>query len=197
LIITLEQEFRNGKSVLHSDIRSKISFRARGYKDKLNHRMVVHQNPNEVHQFLMWMKDHQIQKYAEDGIHSGGMLCLVDQFLRAHFKDVKTYGVDIVDVMIDYEEYHKKYPKCIFEKINNEWEPKEQFDLIFIDNNLRGKLMTIEARRLRKFAKYIAFHDIQSYRYGSRNFWYGGEAQKWGKEAYWHDGGPGIGIVKC
>lgn len=199
MITTLEQEFRSGKSVLHSDVRSKIAFRARGHKDKLNHRMVIYQNPNEVHQFLMWMKDHQIQKYAEDGVYSGGMLCLVDQFLRSYFKDVKTYGVDIIDVMIDYEEYHEKYTKCIFKKIDNWWEPEEQFDLIFIDNNLKGKLMTVEARRLRQFAKYIAFHDIESYRYGARNFWYRGEADKWGKEAYWHDGGicPGIGIVRC
>ena len=121
MITTLEKEFRADKTVLHSDVRSKISFRARGYKDKLGIGMLVQQNPEEAHQFLMWMKDHQIQKYAEVGTASGGMLCLVDQFLRAHFEDVETYGVDIVDNMINYEGYHQKYPKCVFEKINSKY----------------------------------------------------------------------------
>ncbi len=200
MIVTLEKEFRDGKDVLHLDVRNEIAFRAQGRRrQNPKGRMVVSQNIRETNQFLLWMEEHKIRKYIEVGTSFGGMLCLVDQFLRACFDDVETYGVDIIDRMIDYEEYHQKYPKCKFEKVNEYWLPEDCFDLIYIDNNLRGRDMFDCANCLRPFSEYIAFHDVEVHKYGSRDFWYGGEADRWGKEAYWHDGGlcPGVGIVRC
>lgn len=164
--------------------------------------MVVRQNPHEVHPFLMWMKEHKIKKYLEVGVERGGMLCLVDQFLRACFNDVETWGIDITDCIEGYEEYHKQYPKCECIIVDRKvpWVPDKKFDLIFIDNNLKNHRMQQQAERLRPFAKYMAFHDVDIYKFGARNFWYGGEADSWGKEAYWYGrkkGSPGIGIVKC
>lgn len=199
MITTLKEEFRAGKTILHPDIRSQLAFRARGLKDRLKNKVLIQQHPNEFIQFLMWMKDNNIQRYAEVGTSRGGSLCVVDSFLRANFHNVKTYAVDIANNMVNYQQYHEKYPDCIFEVSDGKWIPKEQFDLIFIDNNLYFQKAVAEANRLRPFAKYLAFHDVVIGRWGAKRFWrgQGKYIDSWAKEALFSCGGPGIGIVKC
>lgn len=199
---TLVEDFRSGMDVLSPGIRKKIAFRCRSHRDRRLKRMQVKQNPNEFAQFLLWMKIFKITRYAEVGCLHGGTLCLVDSFLRANFRNVVTVGVDILDRTQNYEAYHKVNHRCTIEITKpDQWVPSEPQDLIFIDTNHGKDSLSAEVRRLSPFAKYIGLHDVDASSWGSCHFWYNGEADEYGKMAYFHYGlpalgGPGIGVVK-
>lgn len=204
MITSLVDCFRLGKSLLSEEVREQVTFRCRGNKDRrYPGKMLVKQHPVEAMSFLDWMRTKKIVRYAEVGCFNGGMLCVVDSFLRANFQGVVTIGVDIRNRLVGYDEYQRISPRCEFQQVQeNQWVPDERQDVVFIDTNQGTDATKAEATRLRGFTDYIAFHDVDDKRWGTSSFWYGGEADLWGKEAYFHygdplEGGPGIGVVRC
>lgn len=205
MITTLYDDFKNGKSLLSKEIRDKILFRCRGRSERNfdNSKMVVKQNPVELVGFLNFLRTNKVTRYAEVGCAYGGTWCIVDSFLRANLNDVVTIGVDIKDVLDNYEPYSEKFPNCRFVKTDSDtWVPDEYQDVIFIDTNQGLDTTMAEAMRLRDHADYLAFHDVDDKRWGPSAFWYNGEADLWGKVDHFHygaamNGGPGIGVVRC
>lgn len=204
MITTLFDKFKSGDSLLSSQVREQLVFRCRGRLErKCGSKMAVNQNPVEAIGFLNFLRDNEVARYSEVGCAYGGMWCIVDSFLRANFDNVITIGVDIKNVLDNYEPYHEKFEQCRFELTTPDtWVPDEYQDVIFIDTNQGLDATMAEAMRLREHADYLAFHDVDDNRWGSSAFWYNGEADLWGKIDHFHYGepmlgGPGIGVVRC
>ncbi len=200
MILSLEDEFRNGKTVFDKEIREKLAFRVPGGRDIRDNKLLVQQHPEEAHCFLEWLRDNNIKNYLEVGVSKGGFLCLVHQYLRSRFDDIFCHGVDIENNLSDYKEYHSFYPDCVFEIVDSNWIPDRNYDFIFIDNNLHFQHMNKELIKLRPFSKYIGLHDIIHGRWGAKRFWKGHKQKikDWKVvEEINFDRGPGIGILEC
>jgi len=204
--------FSEGATLLSSEVREKIRFRAGSPNSRDRRRfgkMTVQQDPYELDDFLLWLKENKIQKYLEVGCAEGGLLCVVDQFLRSCFSDVETLAVDVVNIIRNYSEYHEIYPRCRYQKIdhpyirkgrncifkNDGWLPDKNYDLIFMDTNEGWCVIRQQLERVKPFAKYIALHDISISRCGGSHIFWNRYADDWGKLAYFCHHGPGIGIV--
>lgn len=194
-MITLLQSFRDGKDVF--DVRERFVFRTQGSRDPARPGTVtVGQRIGELHDFLLWMVDHGVRRYVEVGVFRGGMLYIVDSWLRAHLSDVETHGVDLQDRMMCFEEYNAANQTCTFEVAEcPPWRPDAPVDMIFVDTNARLKRLLRQYGLLRECTKYIAFHDVKDPRWGGVRFW---DEFAENKLAEFHHRGkrnsPGIGV---
>ena len=143
---------------------------------------------------------HQIESYLEVGVERAGMWLVMDSFFRASNPSYKgSVGLDIrvvkpiMERMGSYKEIYEGFDfvqgDCF------DYEPEEQFDYIFIDNNLRYPRMKECFEKFLPHAKrFIGFHDIQDGKYGAKKLW--SELKDEYNTIEFIHSGAGIGIIE-
>jgi len=200
-----------------------IRFGAKGYKSKLKSDIHPRQHPDELLRFMKFMEGKNIDKYVEIGIEFGGTLMVIDSFLRSvnpNFK--KSIGIDKrldlnnsdEDIVINtprrgerylnldlkstkaFQEYKSTYPTCKFVHCHSDdYEIKEQFDMVFIDSNGKYNALEKTFNQFKDHSRYIAFHDICDTRYGTGDLFKNLSAKYNTIDISLECISPGIGIV--
>jgi len=131
------------------------------------------QNVNEFANMLVFMGKRKISSYLEIGSFRGGTLYAADSYLRAVNKEYKfTVAYDIVKDLVDYEEYHAKFPSCVFtEQDSQKLTDVPQVDFSFVDGHHTVPCATHDLNLVAKRTTYIGFHDACSKRTGIDAVW--------------------------
>lgn len=124
------------------------------YEKYLNKTSGIWQFPDELADFLIYLKDKNIKSFLNIGTYNGLTFNFIADYLNL-FNSVKCITIDAFD--------HKPVKNNNYEYIlkTSDDYTNGQFDLVFIDGDHSYEWVKRDYNNVGKCAKYCAFHDIE------------------------------------